>query len=155
MLSLRRSGILLASAAALALMPVAGSGSASATPNIAAPAKTITVPDAGVEKVRSKRHWRGRRGRHHGRRHHGRRHYGGHHRRWRHRHRRHNDWGDAIPYLALGLMGSLIHEGAYGNNYYGATSAKRRCARRFRSFEWDSGLYTTYGGRKRLCPYLR
>lgn len=34
-------------------------------------------------------------------------------------------------------------------------SAKERCARRFRSFEWDTGLYTTYGGNRRLCPYLR
>ena len=28
------------------------------------------------------------------------------------------------------------------------------CARHFRSFEWDTGLYTTYQGEKRLCPYL-
>jgi hypothetical protein len=34
-------------------------------------------------------------------------------------------------------------------------SAKERCARRFRSFEWETGLYTTYGGRRKLCPYLR
>lgn len=29
------------------------------------------------------------------------------------------------------------------------------CAENFRSFEWHTGLYTTYGGDKRLCPYLR
>jgi len=29
------------------------------------------------------------------------------------------------------------------------------CAQNFRSFEWNTGLYTTYGGEKRLCPYLR
>ncbi len=29
------------------------------------------------------------------------------------------------------------------------------CAQNFRSFEWRTGLYTTYGGEKRLCPYLR
>jgi hypothetical protein len=34
-------------------------------------------------------------------------------------------------------------------------SAAERCDRRFRSFEWDTGLYTTYGGNKKLCPYLR
>ncbi len=34
-------------------------------------------------------------------------------------------------------------------------SAKERCARRFRSFEWDTGLYTTYSRYKKLCPYLR
>ncbi len=34
-------------------------------------------------------------------------------------------------------------------------TAKERCDRRFRSFEWDTGLYTTYRGSKKLCPYLR
>jgi hypothetical protein len=29
------------------------------------------------------------------------------------------------------------------------------CAQNFRSFEWNTGLYTTYSGEKRLCPYLR
>jgi hypothetical protein len=29
------------------------------------------------------------------------------------------------------------------------------CAENFRSFEWRTGLYTTFGGEKRLCPYLR
>jgi hypothetical protein len=29
------------------------------------------------------------------------------------------------------------------------------CARSFRSFEWGTGLYTTYSGERRLCPYLR
>jgi hypothetical protein len=29
------------------------------------------------------------------------------------------------------------------------------CAENFRSFEWRTGLYTTYGGQKRLCPYLQ
>jgi BA14K-like protein len=29
------------------------------------------------------------------------------------------------------------------------------CAENFRSFEWRTGLYTTYGGERRLCPYLR
>ncbi|WP_170937144.1 BA14K family protein [Rhodomicrobium sp. R_RK_3] len=34
-------------------------------------------------------------------------------------------------------------------------SAQERCARRFKSFDWDTGRYTTYGGRSKLCPYLR
>ena len=34
-------------------------------------------------------------------------------------------------------------------------SAEERCASRFKSFDWDTGLYTTYGGRQKLCPYLR
>lgn len=29
------------------------------------------------------------------------------------------------------------------------------CARNFRSFEWNTGMYTTYHGERRLCPYLR
>ena len=34
-------------------------------------------------------------------------------------------------------------------------SAIERCSRRFRSFKRDTGLYTTYRGKKKLCPYLR
>ena len=30
-----------------------------------------------------------------------------------------------------------------------------RCSRRFRSFERKTGFYTTYGGEKKRCPYLR
>ena len=30
-----------------------------------------------------------------------------------------------------------------------------RCSRRFRSFERTTGLYTTYGGEKKRCPFLR
>ena len=42
------------------------------------------------------------------------------------------------------------------SGYEGAPySGKERCARRFRSFDWDTGLYTTYGGHTKLCPYLR
>jgi len=29
------------------------------------------------------------------------------------------------------------------------------CARHFKSFEWRSGMYTTYGGERKLCPYLQ
>jgi hypothetical protein len=36
-----------------------------------------------------------------------------------------------------------------------ARSAMQRCDNRFRSFEWDTGYYTTYDGDKVLCPYLR
>lgn len=43
----------------------------------------------------------------------------------------------------------------YAGYEAGPRSAKDRCARRFRSFEWETGLYTTYGGHKKPCPYLR
>jgi|GEM_PF-6715495 len=42
-----------------------------------------------------------------------------------------------------------------GGSYYAPRWAKRKCARRFKSFDWYSGTYVTYGGRVRLCPYLR
>lgn len=29
------------------------------------------------------------------------------------------------------------------------------CAQNFRSFEWNTGMYTTYSGDRRVCPYLR
>jgi hypothetical protein len=48
---------------------------------------------------------------------------------------------------------------AYDGPYYRpsrfAGDARTLCAENFRSFEWRTGLYTTYDGDKRLCPYLR
>ena len=83
-------------------------------------------------------------------------------------------WG-AGPWLGLGagvVIGSIIASEAYrprpghyyddyayeGPYYYpsGYTGDPRViCAQNFRSFEWNTGLYTTYGGEKRLCPYLK
>src|SRR5215467_11632901 len=82
-------------------------------------------------------------------------------------------WG-AGPWLGLGagvVIGSIIASEAYrprpgyyyddyayeGPYYYpsGYSGDPRAiCAQNFRSFEWNTGLYTTYGGEKRLCPYL-
>ena len=82
----------------------------------------------------------------------------GHHSKsWRRRHwegNRHyygRDWNPGA-YIALGLIGALVDSGMSESH---ARSAMQRCDDRFRSFEWDTGLYTTYGGEKRLCPYLR
>lgn len=48
---------------------------------------------------------------------------------------------------------------AYDGPYYypsGYNGDPRKiCAEHFRSFEWQTGLYTTYGGERKLCPYLR
>ena len=48
---------------------------------------------------------------------------------------------------------------AYDGPYYypsGYTGDPRAvCAQNFRSFEWRTGLYTTYSGEKQLCPYLK
>ena len=54
--------------------------------------------------------------------------------------------------------GRYYDEAAYdGPCYYPADyrgDPREICAQNFRSFEWRSGLYTTYSGEKRLCPYL-
>jgi hypothetical protein len=83
-------------------------------------------------------------------------------------------WGPGA-WLGLGagvVIGSIIANEAYrprpgyyyddyayeGPYYYpsGYTGDPRAvCAQNFRSFEWNTGLYTTYGGEKRLCPYLK
>ena len=74
--------------------------------------------------------------------------------------------------LGVGVLGAIIASEAYrpragyyydddaydGPYYYpsGYSGDPRAvCARNFRSFEWNTGLYTTYGGEKRLCPYLQ
>jgi Ni/Co efflux regulator RcnB len=43
---------------------------------------------------------------------------------------------------------------AYYSSSCGTVSEKERCARRFKSFNWDTCKYTTYSGHKRLCPYV-
>ncbi len=40
----------------------------------------------------------------------------------------------------------------YPEGYSG--DPRRVCAQNFRSFEWETGMYTTYGGERRVCPYL-
>jgi len=82
-------------------------------------------------------------------------------------------WGLG-PWLGLGagvVIGSIIASEAYrprpgsyyddyayeGPYYYPSGyrgDPRAICAQNFRSFEWNTGLYTTYGGEKRLCPYL-
>jgi hypothetical protein len=91
---------------------------------------------------------------------------------WRRGYRR--GWGPG-PWLGLGagvVIGSIIANEAYrprrgyyyddyaynGPYYYpsGYSGDPRSiCAQNFRSFDWNSGLYTTYGGERRLCPYLK
>ncbi len=83
-------------------------------------------------------------------------------------------WG-AAPWLGLGagvVIGTIIANEAYrprrgyyyddyaydGPYYYPSNYSgdpRAICAQNFRSFEWRTGLYTTYSGEKRLCPYLR
>ena len=83
-------------------------------------------------------------------------------------------WGPG-PWLGLGagvVIGSIIANEAYrprrgyyyddyaydGPYYYPSAYAgdpRTVCAQNFRSFEWNTGLYTTYEGDRRLCPYLK
>lgn len=92
-------------------------------------------------------------------------------RRYRHyRHRGHNHNGGVA--LGLGLIiGGIIASEAYrpragyyydDEDYRGPYYApsgfsgdpRQLCAQNFRSFEWNTGLYTTNSGARRLCPYL-
>jgi hypothetical protein len=74
--------------------------------------------------------------------------------------------------LGIGVLGAIIANEAYrprpgydedaylddgppGEPSAYAGDPRSLCARTFRSFEWNSGLYTTNSGEKRLCPYLR
>lgn len=102
-----------------------------------------------VQEVQQRR--RARRGGREGRRNWRRGNRGSRQRAWR-RHRRHYDGINPGAFLALGIVGALAHRGMSESH---AHSAMQRCANTYRSFEWDTGLYTTYGGEKRLCPYLR
>jgi hypothetical protein len=91
-------------------------------------------------------------------------------------HWRRGGWGwGAAPWIGLGagiVVGSIIADRAYrprpgyyyddyayeGPYYYPSGydgDPRAICAQSFRSFEWNTGLYTTYSGEKRLCPYLR
>jgi len=89
-----------------------------------------------------------------------------------HRHRHHHHGRNIGLGIGLGILGGIIaseayrpragyyyDDEAYDGPYYApsgyAGDPRRLCAQNFRSFEWDTGLYTTYGGDRRLCPYLR
>ncbi len=77
--------------------------------------------------------------------------------RYRHRNHGYGYYPGAIIGFGLGLDDDYDYGGYGYSNYNNEASdeAVERCAARFRSFEPDTGLYTTYGGHKRLCPYLR
>ena len=86
-------------------------------------------------------------------------------------------WGRPGPYIGLGigagiLAGSIIYSQSYlpRRGYYYDTYAydgpyyypedfrgdrREICARYFKSFEWGTGMYTTYSGERRTCPYLQ
>jgi len=53
--------------------------------------------------------------------------------------------------VGIGILAIIARESANAE----FQSAMRRCARDYRSFDWDTGTYVSYGGQVRLCPYLR
>ena len=81
------------------------------------------------------------------------------------------------PYIGLGIGAGIVAGAIIADSYYRprpgyyyddyaytgpyyrpaqyAGDPRVLCAESFRSFEWRSGLYTTYAGEKRLCPYLQ
>jgi hypothetical protein len=89
------------------------------------------------------------------------------------RYRHHGRVGRGVGIgLGLGIIGGIIASEAYrpapgyyydDEDYDGPYYAppaysgdpRRLCAQSFRSFEWNTGMYTTYSGERRLCPYLR
>ena len=53
--------------------------------------------------------------------------------------------------VGIAILAIIAAEAARSDGY---DRAMRRCARDYRSFDWETGTYVTYGGRVRLCPYL-
>jgi hypothetical protein len=80
------------------------------------------------------------------------------------------------PFVGFGIGAAIIGGAIIANNYYAPRRGyyydtydytgpyyypsdyrgdpREVCARHFKSFEWRTGLYTTYHGEKRVCPYL-
>ena len=81
--------------------------------------------------------------------------------------RHHDGFGRGLGVgLGIGILGAIMAREVYGPHPAyeeapsGATAEdggdpRHWCAQHFRSFEWNSGLYTTPSGEKRVCPYLR
>ncbi len=133
---LKKIGYAGALSASLAMFALPGTMTANAMPNAAAQTKIATDGNSNLIKAE----WHGRRHNRGWRRHH-----------WRRHHNHYGDWNPGA-YIALGVIGALVNQGMSEG---AAQSAMQRCDDRFRSFEPSTGLYTTYGGEKRLCPYLR
>jgi hypothetical protein len=137
-----RSPLIGALAVAAALTPVAPA--AAAPPAPLPPGIAKAEAGSAVTQVRSRFH--------------------GHRGHWRHRHGGRN-LGIG---LGIGIIGGLIAAEAYRSApgyaydeevYEGAPppagDPREACAREFRSFEWNTGMYTTFAGEKKHGPYLR
>ena len=84
-----------------------------------------------------------------------------HHRRYNRRGHRHRNNGAAavVGIITLGTVLAIANSNRrhayYDDRHYGYQSGsqdwKAACASKYRSFEWHTGLYTTYSGYKRPC----
>jgi BA14K-like protein len=150
-------------AAAAAAMVVLAVGTGAVAAPIAPAGAENATPTAATSLVTSVQYYRGGgRGYYAG----GRGYYGG---------RYYGRWRGPVIGLGVGtaiVAGAIIANEAYRprRGYYYDTYAyngpyyypsgysgdpRKVCAEHFRSFEWNTGLYTTYGGERKLCPYLR
>jgi hypothetical protein len=60
----------------------------------------------------------------------------------------------AIGIGGLIIGGILLSEAARSDHRRDHASDWQRCDQQYRSFERDTGVYTGYDGRRRVCPYL-
>lgn len=77
---------------------------------------------------------------------------GHHHHRSRGRHGRRGDWvGPAVGGVIVGaIIANQASSASRSSSRHEA--AKRRCAEQYRSYDWRSETYVTYGGQVRSCP---
>lgn len=76
--------------------------------------------------------------------------------------RRHSRGRWVAPLVAGAVIGAMIaNQSSASPNYRprhggdGYPAAKRRCASEYRSYDWKSDTFVTYGGVVKLCPYVR
>ncbi len=121
---------------------------AQALPRIAPAA--VEEGGADIQQV-ARREYRQRAQRHHFR------HYPRYHRhrhvyrypRYRHHHHHHYRSGVGLG-VTLGIVG-LAAGAIAGGGYYGGLSWQEACARKYRSFNWNTGMYLGYDGHWHRC----
>lgn len=76
------------------------------------------------------------------------------------RYSRRNNWvGPAVAGVILGAI--IANETSKPRRHYrnydrrDYRAAKRRCDDKYRSYDWDSDTFVTYGGKVKLCPYVK
>lgn len=133
--------------------------SAAAMPGIAPGIDSSVDQNSMLENVHRKKYYWWKKGKHLGHKQNYLRYKKSH---WRYKRRHHRRYRRHRPrfYFRFGRYYPYYYDRYYDDDYYyrsscGTYEEKKRCARKFRSFNWDTCRYTTYSGRKRLCPYIR